>query len=351
MEEQTMNIAEQMKFSLDSAIAAAMGDYQLGRLSFSDFQYNSKLTLEKMMKLMLTMRGGSINSELYDAGLDVTKSAFTKRRNLMPPELFENTLKHFNELCADNRTFRGYRVYAIDGTAVNMPRNPESPTFMRHGGAPKGYNQFHVTPLYDVLNKTYFDAVIQPQPRMDEIGALTFLLAWHIFPDRTLIVADRGFEAYHVFAWFKERSNADFLIRVRDGRNAMKPIAELPMEELDIDISFVITTTQTKNDKEMGYILVQNRKNGKQSEQRTYGPKWCFPSPYHMTLRVLRFQLDSGEYETLVTSLPRDFALSEIKELYHARWWRKYGQDRLVLFGAYFFNKKFVDKRPKKNKF
>ena len=39
-----------------------------------------------------------------------------------------------------------------------------------------------------------------------------------------------------------------------------------------------------------------------------------------MTLRVVRFQLDTGEYETLVTSLPDSFTLDEIRELYHARW-------------------------------
>lgn len=30
--------------------------------------------------------------------------------------------------------------------------------------------------------------------------------------------------------------------------------------------------------------------------------------------------LDTGEYETLVTSLSPQFTLSDLKELYHARW-------------------------------
>lgn len=34
----------------------------------------------------------------------------------------------------------------------------------------------------------------------------------------------------------------------------------------------------------------------------------------------MRFQLETGEYETLATSLPRSFTSAEIKELYHARW-------------------------------
>ena len=37
-------------------------------------------------------------------------------------------------------------------------------------------------------------------------------------------------------------------------------------------------------------------------------------------MRVVRILLDTGEYETLATSLPRSITPSEIKELYHARW-------------------------------
>lgn len=39
-----------------------------------------------------------------------------------------------------------------------------------------------------------------------------------------------------------------------------------------------------------------------------------------MSFRVVHFMLDTGEYETLVTSLSPQFTLSDLKELYHARW-------------------------------
>lgn len=115
--------------------------------------------------------------------------------------------------------------------------------------------------------------------------------------------------------------NIDFLVRVKQDRSAMREIGKLPMTELDTDVSFTITTTQTKEDKENGYILLQIRK----SEDRLYSSKtragrWDFPSPYPMKFRVVRFQLETGEYETLATSLPRSITLAEIKELYHARW-------------------------------
>jgi hypothetical protein len=83
------------------------------------------------------------------------------------------------------------------------------------------------------------------------------MLAWYDFPEKTLIIADRGYEAYNVFAYFKERTKADFLIRIKQNRSAMREIRKLPMTELDVDISFTLTTTQTNVDKENGFIFIQ----------------------------------------------------------------------------------------------
>lgn len=314
-----LSVPAQMKSALQKAITTALHDPDVN-LPPRSFMRNSPLSVEKMIRLMLSMRGGSLQSELHDAGIEVSKSAFSKRRKLIPPDVFEAVFRHFNALCTDARHFKGYRVLAIDGTTVNMARNPDAPTFMQHAGNPHGLNQFHVTPLYDVLNKTYVDAVIQPQPRMDEVGALLFYLAWYNFPEKTLIVGDRGFESYAVFASFFERSKADCLIRVRSGNYAMKPIAALPMQEFDRDIAFTISTTRTKEDLEKGHIFVPSNIKDKPGAYRPSQQRWPFPSPYQMKLRVLRFQLDTGEYETLVTTLPRSITIYEIRELYHARW-------------------------------
>ena len=91
---------------------------------------------------------------------------------------------------------------------------------------------------------------------MDEIGYLAFSLSWYDFKEKTLIVADRGYAFYNTFAHFLEHPNVEFLIRVKQDRSAMREIGKLPMTELDVDLSFVITTTQTNADKENGNILV-----------------------------------------------------------------------------------------------
>ena len=51
--------------------------------------------------------------------------------------------------------------------------------------------------------------------------------------------------------------------------------------------------------------------------------RWDFShiNPFPMKFRCVRFILPSGEYETLVTSLPRShFGIEELKALYHMRW-------------------------------
>ena len=227
------------------------------------------MTKETMIKLLLSFGGGSLNKELHEAGINVTASAFSQQRDKLSSMLFEEVFEQFNNTHHDTKTYKGYKVLAVDGTTVNMPRDPKSDTFVTYAGNPKGYNQYHVNPLYDVLNKTYQHCVIQPQPQQDEVGALTFMLQWYNFSEKTLIVADRGYESYNVFCHLLNTPNMDFLIRVKQNNSAMREIKKLPMMELDTDVSFVISTTQTKFDKENNHILLQVQKN----KDRTYSTK------------------------------------------------------------------------------
>lgn len=38
---------------------------------------------------------------------------------------------YVQSLCHDRQTYKGYRVFAVDGTTVNMARNSKSNSFMR----------------------------------------------------------------------------------------------------------------------------------------------------------------------------------------------------------------------------
>ena len=279
----------------------------------------SPLTKEALIRLLIGAEGGSLDKILHAAGINVTASAVSQRRAQVAPEVFRAVFDYFNADCLDDDFFRGYRLLAADGTTVNLPRNPKAPSFVQNAGIPKGVNQLHLTPLYDILSRTFVDAIIQPEPKKDEIGALAEMLKRNTFSQKTIIIADRAFEGYNLIAHCLEKPNVDFLIRVKSSRSGMREVAKLPMLELDCTISFTITTTQTNEDKKHGYIHLQVPKKSKAGSKTRRG-RWDFPSPYPMRFRICRFQLNNGEFETVATSLPPSFTLADIRELYSLRW-------------------------------
>lgn len=309
--ETTYSIGISLEHAIRKAAAQRAKDHHFSR--------KSPLTQEVLIRLLIGAEGGSLDKILHAANIRVTASAVTQRRAQIDPAVFRTVFTTFNSECEDDEFFRGYRLLAVDGTTINLPRNPKAPSFVQNDGIPKGVNQLHLTPLYDILSRTFTDAVIQPEPKKDEIGALVEMLGRNAFPQKTLIIADRGFESYNLIAHCLEKQNTDFLIRVKQSRSAMREVAKLPMLELDCAISFTITTTQTNHDKASGFVHLQVPKKSK-AGSKTRRSRWDFPSPYPMRFRICRFQLDNGEFETVATSLPPAFTLADIKALYHLRW-------------------------------
>lgn len=164
------------------------------------FSRKSPLTREALIRLFIGAEGGSLDKIARAAGVQVTASAVTQRRAQLDPAVFRAAFDNFNASCTDNLLFHDYRLLAVDGTTINLPRNPASPSFVCHDGIPNGVNQLHLTPLYDILSRTFVDAVIQPEPKKDEIGALITMLKRRDFTPKLLVIADRGFESYNLIA-------------------------------------------------------------------------------------------------------------------------------------------------------
>lgn len=308
-----MDFLYQMGSLLENVIQQTVSKEDTG----AAFSRRSPLSLPATVRLLIGAEGGSLDKVLYAAGIKATASAVTQRRKQISPDVFRKVFDRFNSTDMDGAVYRDYRLWAVDGTAVNLPRNPKSASFVCNEGIPKGVNQLHLTPLYDILNRTYADAVIQPEPKKDEIGALLTMLKRNAFSQKTLIIADRGFESYNLIAHLLEKDNTDFLIRIKQSRSAMREVAKLPMIEMDCDISFTICTTQKNADKQNpSYVFLQLPKKTSSIQHR----RWDFGNYYPMKFRICRFLLDNGEFETVATSLSRSFTLEDIKELYHLRW-------------------------------
>ena len=137
------------------------------------------------------------------------------------------------------------------------------------------------------------------------------------YKTKTLFIADRGYPSWNLFAHFKYKDNADYLIRFKNTQSLI--VKDLPMVELDIDKTITITTDSKYrfNDKE-GYIYIHTKKNKMKSRDYTGNTDfsaWDFGKTEELKLRIVRFKITEDSYETIVTSLPRDkFPISEIKK-------------------------------------
>ena len=119
------NTPEILKAKFDATIDKVI------REAYPAGKYRSrKLDFATLTKLLITMDGGSLAKELHSAGLDVSASAFVQRRKQLECRHFERILEEFNDICEDTATFNGYRVFAVDGTSVNLARDPSADTFM-----------------------------------------------------------------------------------------------------------------------------------------------------------------------------------------------------------------------------
>ncbi len=164
-------------------------------------------------KLVLSMKGSSLNKELYEyakrSDISLTPSAFVQQRSKVSSCLFEDLFHKFNRVCDDSKTLHGYRLFAVDGSDLNVPRDPSAETFIASPDNPKGYNQYHVNVLFDLCNKVYADCVLQPRPQFDEREALITMLQRGAFHGKNLIIADRGFESYNMIAHMLRTEHVD----------------------------------------------------------------------------------------------------------------------------------------------
>ena len=90
------------------------------------FSRDRKLPSDALIRFLLTMTDGTLSRELYDAGIEMAASSFIDRRKGVDNSCFWNLMKHFNDLCDDPATLKDYRLWAIDGSTIPCPRNPDS---------------------------------------------------------------------------------------------------------------------------------------------------------------------------------------------------------------------------------
>ena len=293
-----------------------------------DFIRNRKLPFRKLVSFLLAMEGGTLTTELlerFGCSRDTASaSALVQQRSKLAPEAFPSLFDLFVRKTQPIKLYKGFRLFAVDGSDFQIPNNPNHTSSHYHGvNGQSSYNILHLDAIYDLLQCTYQDASLAGDREANERSALCQMVD-RSFILNALMIADRGYESYNVMAHIQQKG-WKFLIRIQDAANSRGIAAGLNLpdsEQFDMFVDLALTTKQTKEVKQ----LLQNKNLYKYVHKdfdflpktnRKHDPAVFFKLPF----RIVRFKISEDTYETVVTNLDAvSFPPAELKKLYAMRW-------------------------------
>ena len=295
----------------------------------TDFTRLRKISFSDCIMSVCCLSGGTLFSELLEFYQDSSDppsvSALLQQRSKLKHRAFEDFFKLTVGLNHSPLLYQGYRLFAIDGSDVQIPCNPDDEnTFFPGVNGQKPYNLVHLNAMYDILSNTYQDIVVQDRMNWAEQDALNQMVD-DSDVQQALVIADRGYESYNVIAHIQEKG-WKYLLRVKDIHgNGIISRLELPQEPcFDVDIDLQITRKVSKETKRLFLDKNHYRYAPPNSKLDYLPPHSKYKEDavfYQLPFRVVRFKIAENQYETLLTNLDRDsFPAEELKRLYAMRW-------------------------------
>jgi len=199
-------------------------------------------------------------------------------------DLFVLTVNTHYRIYKDKiKRWKGFRIFAIDGSKQSLPNDPPLREYFGTSGAGNTSPTAQGSLLYDVLNDVVADARIEPMSTDERTLAhmhICHLVGLESFEEwKELILFDRGYPSFELIKELLE-AKIHFLMRVRSKFS----------------------------------IAIDELSRGDNLIELEHGEE-------KILVRVLKFRLDGGEEETLITSLmEKQIGIKAFKALYFKRW-------------------------------
>ena len=251
----------------------------------------SKMKFNDIILFILNFVKKSLQIELDDffdkvqkSDIRITKQAFSQARRKVSPKAFIHLLNEVNKWFYNDTPFNkycGYRLLAIDGTVLQLH---DSENLRNVFGYIENQNskvaRARASALYDIENDMIIASKLGHYRTGERETAEELINEMcEIGTYNDLILFDRGYPS-HDFIKFIESKKIKYLMRVSTG--FFKAVVNAPNADQIIDVSY------------KGHTL---------------------------KMRVLKFKLDSGIVETLITNIfDESFSVADFKELYFRRW-------------------------------
>lgn len=271
----------------------------------TDFTRQRKLGFKEILVSVLINMKHTLSLEIdnflkklnVDEALVYTKQAYSKaRQKLLPSAFIELNDIVLEEVYSNNfKTFKGFRLIAVDGSSVELPNNTEMReiygVFSKNADRPAG----KICVTHDVLNEIILNGKLFPYDGNEKAAAAELMPKIYPCSAKDIFIYDRGFRSVELILLhimlkknFVFRVQKGFLKEIDDFRNSM---------EDDKTIVIDITERRIKTCK-MKHIA----------------------EPLQFNLRCVRVKLES-EDEILITNLtPEQMTIDELSQIYNSRW-------------------------------
>ncbi len=291
-----------------------------------DFTRRRKLPPELLISFLVS-QGASCTGNEFDDFFDFcpdspSLSALNQQRDKLKPQALEEVFRQLNVSRSKLEPPSNYRLLAADGSSFSFfstKKWTSEDYFVSEGHSAKGFYSVHLNALYDLDTHTYQDALIQPVHLKDEFRAFCTMVDRLETPDgiSDIFIADRGYCSYNNMAHVLEK-NQFFLFRSKDV-NIRGMAGHLPVPKegaFDLCLDIVIKRSHSKKITASGdYVTFVDAASA--FDFVPYGSL----DTYTIPVRVVRFPLDDGSFECIMTNLPADeFSSQDIKRLYFSRW-------------------------------
>ena len=281
------------------AIKERLNDYVYkidARQNPADFSRHGKLGFTNLILLSLNFRARTTQIEIEDffeligqSENAATTPGYMDARSKLKPEAFSMLLDETVKLAAGEHPtltrYEGYRLFAVDGSIITLEDTIALRNEFGVSGGENGVASGRLSTITDVLNS---GIIVDTQFTKYSVGERESALRHHEkldtlgIGDKSIILYDRGYISEQMVSDLNSK-HIHYIFRVPKGWNKT-------VDSLEAGTDTVIE------------IQVRKRR---------------------LTVRIVKFMLDSGEEETLLVDpkLPADiFTFEKVKELYFLRW-------------------------------
>jgi hypothetical protein len=276
-----------------------------------NFSRNRKLTLERVVGLIINMPKRSLSIEIQQffdclgkGAEGSTKGAFSLQRSKLNPLFFKvwnrwlvsNFYQHYGNHV---KKWNGFLLQAVDGSSAYLFNKKEVIDYFgcranQHGATPIA----RVLQIHDVLNDITVWGDIYPYEKSEQ--AIMAEQVSNLAKD-SLTLFDRGFPGYGLmYLMINQETPRHFLMRSKlEFSKETKAFARSKKNSIIVEI-----TPGRKS-------IIMLRNNG-----------YIVTSKTTIKIRMVKFKLPSGEMEILITNLYDEklYSVEDLKHLYGLRW-------------------------------